>query len=193
MVVKLVKLLQDGFFTINKGLLVYGKTQYYGQKYRGALKPLLVQCDDYWILIDTGMGKCNERYAKAYAQERDPSLEQTLKNLDLTPSDISIVINTHLHFDHCGNNILFKEAEFMVHEDELKYARNPHKFQKRGYLNELFDVVEYKFIRDETTICEGVKVLHTPGHTPGHLSIVVEMDEKRYIYCGDVAPLRGKS
>jgi glyoxylase-like metal-dependent hydrolase (beta-lactamase superfamily II) len=190
MTVKSVRILQDGFFTINKGLLIYAKTQYYGQQYRAALKPLLIESRDHWILVDTGMGKINEKYAKFYLQERTPSLEGGLESAGLSPKDISVVINTHLHFDHCGNNKLFPEAEFLVQEGELEYARNPHRFQKGGYLKELFDSVEYTEVRGEKKVCDGVRVIPTPGHTPGHQSVVVELGETKYVYCGDVAPVR---
>lgn len=190
MAVKSIRLLSDGFFTIDKGLLIYGKTQYYGQKYRAALKPLLIDCDDHWILVDTGMGKVNEKYAKFYHLERAVTLEDSLQSVGLCPKDISVVINTHLHFDHCGNNVLFSDAEFIVQEEELKYARNPHRFQKNGYLTQQFDIVEYTTVRGEKTVCDGVRIVPTPGHTPGHQSVLIDLDDKKYIYCGDVAPVK---
>ena len=190
MAVKSLKLLSDGFFTIDKGLLVYGKTQYYGQKYRAALKPLLIECDDQRILVDTGMGNPPEKYARFYAHEKNPSLPDSLKTAGLSTDDISIVINTHLHLDHCGNNSLFGNARFLVQAVELEYARNPHRFQKSGYVNEMFDAVKYETISGEKMICNGVRAVPTPGHTPGHQSVVVEMKDRKYIYCGDVAPIR---
>jgi glyoxylase-like metal-dependent hydrolase (beta-lactamase superfamily II) len=204
MPVKSVKLLSDGSFEIDKGLLVYGKSQYYGIKYMAALKPMLVIAgDDQRILIDTGIGELPEKYAKYYRIARKISLTQSLLTEGLKPEDISIVINTHLHFDHCGNNVLFDNAKFIVQTMELSYARNPDRFQKGGYIKELFESVSYATVDSDCEIVEGVRVILTPGHTPGHQSVIVEVypgvteppgtarsNGARYIYCGDVAPLR---
>lgn len=185
-----VKLLSDGYFILDKGLLVYSKTQYYGQKYRCALKPLLVTGGDERLLIDTGIGELPEKYRRFYPTEREMTLEKSLKGEGLIPEDISIVINTHLHMDHCGNNVLFKNAEFYVQQDEVEYANNPHRFQKGGYMNELFGAVTYVCLGGDKEIIPGVRVIKTPGHTPGHQSVIVEQSEKTYIYCGDISPLR---
>lgn len=185
-----VKLLSDGYFFLDKGLLVYGKTQYYGQKYKCALKPLLVRSREERVLIDTGIGELPEKYRKFYPTERKITLEKSLKKEGLRPEDITIVINTHLHMDHCGNNCLFKSAKFYVQQDEVEYANAPHRFQKGGYMKEMFGPVSYIGISGEMEIIPGVKVFRTPGHTPGHQSVIIDNEDKTYIYCGDVAPLR---
>jgi glyoxylase-like metal-dependent hydrolase (beta-lactamase superfamily II) len=189
-----VKLLSDGYFEIDLGLLIYGKTQYYGIKYMAALKPLLIITPTgQRILVDTGIGELPPKYTKYYKLERKVTLIDSLRNLDINPDDISVVVNTHLHFDHCGNNKLFKNAKFYVQTVELEYARNPDRFQKGGYVPELFDVVNYTTINGEFDVAPGIRVIPTPGHTPGHQSVIVKVGEPRrkcYVYCGDVAPLR---
>jgi glyoxylase-like metal-dependent hydrolase (beta-lactamase superfamily II) len=173
------------------GFLVYGKMQYYGKLYKAALKPLLVITDEDYILVDTGIGELPPKYKNFYKVDKSENLKHSLQKFDLSCTDISIVINTHLHLDHCGNNIMFENAVFYVQSKELMYAHNPHRFQKGAYIKELFDCgVSYKTIEGSCEISEGIDVIVTAGHTPGHQSVIIDTSEKKYIYCGDVCPLR---
>lgn len=192
MTVKSLKLLSDGYFELDMGMLVYGKTPYYGKKYMAALKPLLIRTESDNILIDTGMGDLPEEYVPYYKPDRQYKLDQSLSDEGLAPEDISLVINTHLHVDHCGNNKMFKNAKFVVQKNELEYAKNPHRFLKGGYIKDLFDGLNFTLISGDVEIIPGINVILTSGHTPGHQSVLVDAKEalgKTYIYCGDEAPL----
>lgn len=184
-----MKLLTDGSFEIDMGLLVYGKSLYYGKKYMAALKPFLVVCDSDNVLIDTGAGVLPEKYKKYQKLEREVSIIDSLKAHGLEPDDISIVINTHLHFDHCGGNKFFNKARFFIQKKELEYAQNPHRFAKGGYIKSYFEDLPFELLEGESEIIEGISVIPTPGHTPGHQSVVLDFKGKKYIYAGDVSPL----
>jgi len=184
-------LLSDGCFTLDKSLLVYAK--YQGEIYEAALKPLLIITDETRILIDTGIGDLPEKYRKFHTVKRKPdeTLKAQLQVHTLKPEDIDVVVNTHLHFDHCGNNKCFTDAKFYVQANELRYAYAPDRFQKSAYLRDFFDVgVDYVPIRGIRRITEGVRVLPTRGHSIGHQSVVIRKDAKNYVYCGDAAPIR---
>jgi len=184
-------LLHNGFFTLDKGFLVYGK--YHGKIYEAALKPLLVISDEEKILIDTGIGELPEQYKRFYDVKQKPEhvLKTQLQNHNIKPEDITIVINTHLHFDHCGNNKLFKNAQFYVQEQELQYAYSPDRFQKNSYIKEFFDHdLDYVEVKGDHKLTESVSLIITSGHSPGHQSVVVKQDQKTTIYCGDAAPLK---
>jgi glyoxylase-like metal-dependent hydrolase (beta-lactamase superfamily II) len=184
-------LLSDGSFTLEKSFLVYAK--YQRETYEAALKPLLIITEKERILIDTGIGDLPEKYRKFHTVKRDTNqtLRAQLQRYSLKPEDIDVVVNTHLHFDHCGNNKEFRNAKFYVQADELRYAYAPDRFQKASYIREFFDVnVEYVPLRGSHRITEGMSVLPTPGHSIGHQSVVVRKDGKNYVYCGDAAPLR---
>jgi glyoxylase-like metal-dependent hydrolase (beta-lactamase superfamily II) len=168
---------------------VYGKASYYGTLYKAALKPLLVEADDEAIVIDTGMGDLPEPYCRYYQTERNHSLLHHLREEGLTPEDITVVINTHLHMDHAGNNNLFSNAKTYVQKKELDYAYHPHRFQRAAYIEEFFDNLDFITVQGDYTFSDAVDILYTPGHTPGHQSVVVHSDTD-YIYCGDIAPLR---
>jgi len=184
-------LLSDGIFTLDKSFLVYAK--YQGERYEAALKPLLIITDKERILIDTGIGVLPEKYRKFHTVKRKPKegLRAQLQSHNLTAEEIDIVINTHLHFDHCGNNKEFRNARFYVQADELRYAYAPDRFQKASYIREFFDAdVEYVPIQGNRRITKDVSVIPTPGHSIGHQSVVIRKDGKNCVYCGDAAPLR---
>ena len=187
-----IRLLVDGRFTLPKALLVFGK--YFGEIYEAALKPMLIVSEGERILVDTGIGPLPAKHARFHKVIRKPGegIEAQLKALGLKPEDIDVVVNTHLHFDHCGNNALFKNAKFYVQADELRYAYAPDKFMKNAYIRSFFDLeVDYVLIRGRYKLTEHVWLLPTPGHTPGHQSVVVELpDGRRVVYCGDAATLR---
>ncbi|MFQ6127315.1 MAG: N-acyl homoserine lactonase family protein [Thermoplasmata archaeon] len=154
-----------------------------------ALKPLLIESEDLRILVDTGIGELPEKVAKYYETDRRTTLEKSLRKRDLFTEDITTVVNTHLHMDHCGNNSLFKGARFIVQEMEFTYAKNPHRFQKGAYVKDFFEKSRFTRVSGTHQLTGDVTLISTPGHTPGHQSVLVE-GEKRYVYCGDIAPLR---
>ena len=185
-----MKLLSDGYFTLDKSFLVFGK--YQGVKYKAALKPLLVRTDKETILVDTGVGTLPVKYEKFHEVIRckEEELAHSLKTVGLKPSDVTIVVNTHLHFDHCGNNRLFKNSKFLVQTDEIRYAYFPDRFMRVSYLRDFFDVEgDYLPVRGRYEIEDGVEVIPTPGHTIGHQSLVVKWKNRNVVYAGDAAPL----
>jgi N-acyl homoserine lactone hydrolase len=108
---------------------------------------------------------------------------------DIHPSDVTMVINTHLHFDHAGYNREFDSARFVSQGREIEYALAPDRFQKGGYLKENFESCRFESIEGETEVAPGITVLPTPGHTPGHQSVLIEQKDRTTIYTGDVSPL----
>ena len=181
----------DGFLTMDKSLLVYMK--YMGQPYKSALKSLLIQTSQDNILVDTGAGKLPEKLQKFYNVNRKPeqNLEAQLAQHDLKPQDVNIIVNTHLHFDHCGNNTLFPHAKFTIQAEEYEYALKPERFQEAAYAKELFDfTANCQLIRGEFTLSDEVTLVPTQGHSIGHQSVLIRTPDKNYVYCGDAAPLR---
>lgn len=186
-----IQLLSNGYFTLDKSFLVYSK--YQGEIYEAALKPLLVLTEKERILIDTGIGELPQEYRKFHTLRKSPdqALQMQLKKFRLDPEDITIVINTHLHFDHCGNNQLFRNARFYVQADELRYAYAPDRFQKAAYFKRYFDVdVDYELVKGGYQVAEGVAITPTTGHSIGHQSVIIQENLEKFVYCGDAAPLR---
>jgi N-acyl homoserine lactone hydrolase len=186
-----ISLLCDGFLTMDKSFLVYMK--YMGQPYEAALKTLLIQTSQDNILVDTGAGELPEKLRKIYKVNRKPeqNLKTQLAQHRLKPQDINIIVNTHLHFDHCGNNALFQHAKFIVQAQEYDYAQKPERFQEAAYAKELFDFkADRKLVHGEFRLSDEVQLVPTQGHSIGHQSVIVKTAERNYVFCGDAAPLR---
>ena len=184
-----VKLLSDGTFQIDGGMLVYGVQKFYGRVFRAELKPLYIEAGDERIIVDTGIGELPEKMTKMYGIEKEVDLPSSLKDIGLAPEDISMVINTHLHFDHTGYNKIFTNAKFISQEDEIRYSASPDRFQKGGYFQPNIKDLKFTPVRGEIEVAPGVTVIPTPGHTPGHQSVIVELEDEVVIYTGDVSPL----
>jgi len=134
------------------------------------------------ILVDTGVG-----YPEALVKEWkvvNRHVADALAEHDLSPADVRIVVNTHLHFDHCGQNAVFKHAPFYVQRAELDRAR-----KENDITNQWFDFAgaRYELLDGDAEIAEGVRAVATPGHTVGHQSVIVESDEGDAVMIGDAA------
>ena len=125
------------------------------------------------VLFDTGVGVGHKELDALFAPVNHP-IEDALAEVGVALSDVRMVINSHLHFDHCGNNRLFPGIPLVVQESEYRAARQP------GYtIPEWIDFpgAEWRPIDGEVSLLPGIRVLPTPGHTAGHQSLLVTRAE----------------
>jgi N-acyl homoserine lactone hydrolase len=120
------------------------------------------------VLVDTGVGGPQEWLTDWRVVNR--SAAEALAELDLAPGDISLVINTHLHFDHCGQNAVFRHAPFFVQRAELVRARRESP-ELAGWFD--FTGARFELLDGDAEILPGIEVIATPGHTEGHQSVIV--------------------
>ena len=134
------------------------------------------------ILVDTGVGWPTELLKEWKIVNRHAA--DVLAEHDLSPADVRIVINSHLHFDHCGQNAVFKHAPFYVQRSELDRARS-----EKSDVSEWFDFAGARFelVDGDAQIAEGVRVVATPGHTVGHQSVIVDTPDGGAVMIGDAA------
>jgi N-acyl homoserine lactone hydrolase len=120
-------------------------------------------------LVDTGVGG-PQRWLDDW-RVVNRSVADALDELDLTPGDIGLVINTHLHFDHCGQNAVFKHAAFYIQRAELERARveSPKLTDWFDFMNARFELLD-----GDAEVLPGLRVITTPGHTVGHQSVLVD-------------------
>jgi N-acyl homoserine lactone hydrolase len=134
------------------------------------------------ILVDTGVGWPTELVQEWKVVNRHAA--EALAEHDLSPADVRIVINSHLHFDHCGQNAVFKHAPFYIQRGELERAR-----REETETSEWFDFAGARFelIDGDAQIADGVRVVATPGHTAGHQSVIVDTPDGGAVMIGDAA------
>ena len=134
------------------------------------------------ILVDTGVGWGDEDLIREWKVVNRHAAD-ALDEHDLSPADVRIVINSHLHFDHCGQNAVFKHAPFYVQRSELDRAR------KSGEAIGWFDFAGagFELLDGDAEIAAGVRVVATPGHTIGHQSVFVETADGGAVMIGDAA------
>jgi len=135
------------------------------------------------ILVDTGIGWTNDKLIQDWKVVNRHAAD-ALAEHDLSPADVKIVINSHLHFDHCGQNAVFKHAPFYIQRTELDRAR-----AEETVTAEWFDFAGARFelIDGDAKIADGLRVIATPGHTIGHQSVIVDMADGASVMIGDAA------
>jgi len=135
------------------------------------------------VLVDTGVGGPQQVLDDWRVVNR--SAADALAELDMTPADIGLVINTHLHFDHCGQNTVFPHAACYVQRAELARAKreSPELYDWFDFMNATFELLD-----GDAEILPGLAVIATPGHTAGHQSVVVRSaDGTPDLLIGDAA------
>jgi N-acyl homoserine lactone hydrolase len=134
------------------------------------------------ILVDTGVGWPDDMLKDWKIVNRHAA--DAMAEHDLSPADVRIVINTHLHFDHCGQNAVFKHAPFYIQRPELDRARREETVAAQWFD---FAGARFELVDGDAEIAEGVRVVATPGHTVGHQSVVVETADGGAVMIGDAA------
>jgi glyoxylase-like metal-dependent hydrolase (beta-lactamase superfamily II) len=165
---------------------------------------LLVRADGKTIVIETGHGtRLSEKRIRNMGLTRpDGTLFDGLARLGVSPEAVDLVINTHLHADHCGGNLrldgdrpvpAFPNAEYWVQRLEYADAAFPNERTRATYLSEnfapLYEAGQMRLLDGETEIVPGIRCAVTPGHTRGHQSIVFEQGGQTGIFLGDMAVL----
>lgn len=148
------------------------------------------------ILVDTGVhdpGWVSANVCEC-TQSPDETMLGALNALGWAAEDVDIVVNTHLHYDHCGNNRLFKNADFYIQKAEWQGAMRPMPHQESIYLSSLFDknaidTTRVVMVEGERQLLEGIVLIPTPGHSEGHQSVIVNTERGIICIAGDALNL----
>jgi len=190
--------LNTGHFPdLSKPVLTY--MHGFGEAIRVPIVMWAIEDANQRILVDTGSGNPQRalKYHRFLEQNEAQRPDQALSRIGWNPEDVSLVILTHLHWDHCGNNQLFKRARFMVQEDEIRYALSPLPSHHVAYETPaigsrplwLDTYQQFQIIRGDHSIAPGISTIHLPGHSPGFQGVCVETDDGPYVIAGDCVPL----
>lgn len=171
-----------GINQTDQGIMTYQKG--YGKRIWLPIYVFYLEGGDQKILVDTGM---EEFMVPPGAEEqtglRIMEFEEALQTVNLKPDEVDIVIQTHLHNDHCENTYKCKNAKVYVQKTELDFFRSPHPIDHR-YYSDLLDESEVVTVEGDREIVPGIRVLFTPGHTPGGQSVAVETKDGTAIITG---------
>ena len=172
------------------------------------MRCLLIEHKSGLILIDTGAGnKETEKFYDIYGIENKgttgpTALEDGLAQVGVKPADISLVINSHLHFDHAGGNTFkdekgvvrpsFPKARYLVQRGEYRYATHPNERTSASYFaanyEPLREAQSLVLVDGEREIADGIRAIPTPGHVPFHQGILIESQGERAFFLGDLVP-----
>lgn len=164
-----------------------------------ALNSLLIVSQNKKILVDTGLGaKLDARGEAHFGRRGGSTLLSKLGELGFAPEDIDIVINTHLHADHCGGNTrleagkvvaTFPNAEYWVQRLEWADAAFPNERTRGTYFAENFEPIRdrVRLLDGDTRVTDEVKCIITRGHTRAHQSVLIESAGHKALFIGDIA------
>ncbi|MCZ6677172.1 MAG: MBL fold metallo-hydrolase [Candidatus Poribacteria bacterium] len=169
------------------------------------LNCLLIRMPRETILIDTGLGNVyDEKFAFLYDVDKsETELLRSLAAAGVGAADITKVILTHLHFDHCGGNCFpdangelkptFPNAAYYINQEELAYAKQPDPRSRASYLPYTWEPLEKRgqvvLTSGDEEIAPGVMVMLTPGHTQNHQSVMVRSGEQTACFLADLVPM----
>ncbi|HXD12078.1 MAG TPA: MBL fold metallo-hydrolase [Anaerolineales bacterium] len=139
----------------------------------------IIDHPDGRVLVDTGMTELHPAVV-----DMDPRLSP-LNKQDIDLTSIDIVVNTHLHFDHCGGNHLFAGKKIYVQRRELDDARSKDDYTIREWVDA--PGVQYEPVDGEFELLPGLRLVPAPGHTDGMQMVVIETGGRPIIVGGDVA------
>lgn len=160
--------------------------------------PILIQSNDYNIIIDTGIGsgKLTDKERRNFGAHYESQISEDLKALDLTTADIDYVLMTHLHFDHAAGltdnegNSIFNKAIHVIQQDEWHEFQSPNIRSKSTYWPKNNGDFKKRLLlfENEIEIVPGIKMIHTGGHSFGHAIITIESQNEKAVHMGDIFP-----
>lgn len=185
-----VQVLDTGSSTIEKSIITYLTDA--GKPIRVARLMFLLR-GEATVLVDTSVR--DQADAEALGENllrtsrQEPSA--ALRAAGVAPEDVNLVILSHLHWDHTGNNHLFPNARFLVQRSELAYAYVPGPMFERFFMapqagmQPRFSKTHFDLLEGDASPLPGLEVLHVPGHTPGSQAVLVHTREGRIAIAGD--------
>lgn len=206
-----IEILSDGTFALDGGQMfgVVPKALWERKipadarnRVRLGLNCLLVRTGAHNVLIETGIGdKFEPKFADIYGIEKTTNLLAELAKKGLGPADITTVINTHLHFDHCGWNTrregervvpTFPRARYLIQEGEWNHALHPTERDKASYRIDFFQPAETQteFLHGDQEILPGIRVEVERGHTRDMQCVWIESEGGCACFIGDLVPTR---
>ncbi len=187
--------LNAGTITVDRSL--FTTMRGYGQPIQCPVVVWLIEGQGRQIVVDTGAPPPGEApTVTVFRQTEEQRVERALAAVGVDVADVETVVLTHLHWDHCTAAPLFGKARFIVQRSELAYAAAPLPVHNRPYGGNAGVTASYlprdgrvQIVDGDYQLCEGVRLLHLPGHSPGMQGVLVDTQRGRVLIAGDNVPL----
>lgn len=167
-----------------------------------SMRCLLVEIEDRKILIDTGIGnKQSEKFYGHYDLNGEDSLMGSLSSHGISADQITDVLLTHLHFDHCGGAIIrdteslipqFPNAVYHLTESHWNHANNPNDRERASFLTENFlplkELGLLNFVKEGDMIADCIEIKVFNGHTFGMIAPIIHWGATKLMYMADLIP-----
>lgn len=169
------------------------------------LNCLLIRTGKQTIVVETGAGeKLASKLQDIYGVEHSTSLLASLKQRGVGPEEVDIVVNTHLHFDHCGGNTrwegegkavpTFPRARYYVQRGEYRHAQQPSDRDRASYMPENFEPMassgQWVWVDTDTELAPGVELIRVPGHTRDMQCVRLTSAGRTAFFFADLVPTR---
>lgn len=184
--------------TVDKSILTYFRDQ--GTEMIAPFIIWVIEGGEKVIVVDSGPTDPEivaKEPGRDIKRESDEEPLQVLKNVDVNPSEVEIVVSTHLHWDHCGNFPLFPNADIYVQRRELEFAVAPLEIFGEIYEASVFNnnpkwlssISRFRIVEGDVDLIPGVRLLFLPGHTPGLQGVLVSTRKGNYCIPSDAVNL----
>ena len=185
-----VYFLDGGTFTQDQSIVTFAIGA--GKPNTSQVSSVLIDHPEGKIIVETGMDSSMwpdlVKQILVPHQTEEQRLDNALRRIGVSPEEIDVVINTHLHADHCSFNRIFKNATWMIQRRELMEALVP-EVHELTYVKGCFDVgLSTKLLDGDYEVAKGVHILDTNGHTAGHQSVAIETEKSGvFLVTGDAS------
>ena len=205
------QIIESGYFWGDGGVM-FGPVprKYWSKKYKTdennmcemSLRCLFIETEKRKIIVDTGIGQKDHAKLKFYKPHNMKDITEEIRKIGFAPEEVTDVILTHLHFDHCGGSTVLNEkgeivptfpnAIYRVSLKQWENYRNPRLFEEDSFFSEniepVFNAGQLQFVENDEQWDENIRLEIYDGHTLGQIIVLFDTDEGNFAFPGDVVP-----
>jgi len=167
-----------------------------------SMRCLFLETENRRILIDTGVGDKQLKKLKYYQFHNLKNIVEEIREIGYEPHEVTDVVLSHLHSDHCGASTVFDEtqtavptfpnATYYISRKQWDNYRNPHPFEAGAFFPEniepVYETGQIRFVENDMELTPDCRLKLFDGHTPGQIVIFFETEDDTFVYAGDVVP-----